>query len=44
MSMQDTIADALHRIRNAQAVGQNKVQITIAKYRVHMHSVKRDEG
>ena len=44
MSMQDTIADALTRIRNAQAVGHKKVMIPLSNLLVAVLTVMRDEG
>ena len=44
MSMQDPVADMLTRIRNAQAMGIQKIQMQFSKLKNEMLSVLKDEG
>jgi len=44
MSMQDTIADMLTRIRNAKAVNKKDVSMPLSKLKVAIAKVLRDEG
>ena len=44
MSMQDTVADMLTRIRNAQAVGKATVSIPASNLKVEIARVLQEEG
>lgn len=44
MSMQDSISDMLTYIRNAQMVGKNEVQMPLAKLKVSVADVLKEEG
>lgn len=44
MSMQDTIADMLTRIKNAQMIGHKKVTMPSSKVKVNIAKVLADEG
>lgn len=44
MSMQDPIADMLTRIRNAQAVGEQKVRMPSSNLKMAILKVLKDEG
>lgn len=44
MSMQDTVADMLTRIRNAQMAKHNKVKVTLSKLNASIADVLKKEG
>lgn len=44
MSMQDTVADMLTRIRNAQAVGKASVAMPSSKLKIEIARVLQEEG
>ncbi len=44
MSIQDPIADMLTRIRNAQAIGKEEVQMPSSKQKIAIAKVLKDEG
>ncbi len=44
MSMQDSISDMLTYIRNAQMVGKNEIQMPLAKLKLSVADVLKEEG